>query len=140
MNLALFIYLVDRVDVIVYGPLTFLSYLAIILLGILAVFYKICGGEDAVASYKEKVGKNGYTKESEDFANFYSQLPKKAIMWCCMPLVLIHTSVPDKDTCYAILAAYGVQTAAESEEVKQFAGKSLEVLEKAMDQYLEENN
>ena len=45
---------------------------------------------------------------------------------------------PSKETSYAMLAAYGVQTVAESEQVQEVAGKSLKVLEKYMDDYLVE--
>lgn len=47
---------------------------------------------------------------------------------------------PTKDTAYKMLAAYGVTeayaAAQSSDKVKAIAGKSLEVLEKAMDDYL----
>ena len=49
---------------------------------------------------------------------------------------------PSKDTAYKMLAAYGVTeaytAAADSEKVQALAGKSLSVLEKAMDDYLVE--
>ena len=50
--------------------------------------------------------------------------------------------VPSKSTGYKMLAAYGVTeaytAAQESDKVQAIAGKSLKVLEKAMDSYLDE--
>lgn len=50
--------------------------------------------------------------------------------------------IPDKETTYKMLAAYGVQqtyeTVTGSEEAKSIASKSLKVVEKALDQYLQE--
>lgn len=47
--------------------------------------------------------------------------------------------IPDKEDSYAILAAYGVEEIISNEKVKDVAGKSLEVLEKAMSEYLDED-
>lgn len=46
---------------------------------------------------------------------------------------------PSKETSYTMLAAYGVQSVATNTEVQQVAGKSLKVLERYMDEYLEES-
>ena len=74
-----------------------------------------------------KVGVNLTTK--------YSTIPA-AIM------VVFLFLTPSKDTAYKMLAAYGVTeaytAAADSEKVQALAGKSLSVLEKAMDDYLVE--
>lgn len=140
MNLAFVIYMIDRLDAIVYGPLTVFSCLALIVLLFMGLFYYVAGGDSAVESYKLKESKNSRASESEHYAHLYYNLPTKAIMWCCIPLVVASLLVPDKDTMYTILAAYGVQEVAENEDVQEFAGKSLDVLEKAMDEYLAEND
>lgn len=46
--------------------------------------------------------------------------------------------IPDKETSYVMLAAYGVESIASNDKVQELGGKSLEVLEKAMDSYLKE--
>lgn len=51
-------------------------------------------------------------------------------------LVFIFT--PSKDTMYTMAAAYGVQTAAENPNVQRLAGKSLQVLEGKLDEYLKD--
>jgi len=54
--------------------------------------------------------------------------------------VFVSIFVPAQSTAYKMLAAYGVTeayaAAQSSDKVKAIAGKSLEVLEKAMDDYL----
>lgn len=53
--------------------------------------------------------------------------------------ILYGTLVPTKATAYKMLAAYGVTEIAQNESVQNLGGKSLEVLEKAMDDYLKES-
>ena len=138
MDLALTVYLIDVLNAVFNGALVFLSYLALIKISLLGLGYYICGGEQAALSYKQKSEVGHYTNNDEAFANFYYILPRKFILSITIPLIVGNLLVPSKDTMYTMLAAYGVQTAAESENVQQFAGKSLEVLEKAMDEYLED--
>ena len=47
--------------------------------------------------------------------------------------------LPTKDTAYKMLAAYGVTELVKSEDVRRLGSKSLEVLEKAMNSYIEES-
>jgi hypothetical protein len=72
-----------------------------------------------------------------------SMKPAKPYFVCWIVLCLIGASanafVPSRDTAYKMLAAYGVTEIAKSDEVKRLGGKSLEVLEKAMDSYLKES-
>lgn len=51
----------------------------------------------------------------------------------------INALIPSKDTAYKMLAAYGVTEIATNERVQELGGKSLEVLEKAMNDYLEKS-
>ena len=55
-------------------------------------------------------------------------------------LFLFSFFVPSKDTVYRMLAAYGVaeaySAAKDSDKVQAIAGKSLKVIEKALDDYL----
>lgn len=58
--------------------------------------------------------------------------------WVVPIFTLIVFLAPDKETSYTMLAAYGVQTVSEAPEVREVMGKSVQVLEKYMDNYLEE--
>lgn len=65
----------------------------------------------------------------------------KGYKW--MPIVgallfLISAIMPSKDTMYTMAAAYGVQTAAENPNVQRVAGKSLQVLEGKLNEFLKE--
>lgn len=57
---------------------------------------------------------------------------------------VLNTVIPSKDTAYKMLAAYGVQetvvAAQQSEYVQKMTGKSLQLLEKTVDKYLEESD
>lgn len=50
-------------------------------------------------------------------------------------MLLIAMFIPPKETIYTMAAAYGVQVAAENPDVKRVAGKSLALLESAIDSY-----
>ena len=51
--------------------------------------------------------------------------------------LLLAVAFPSKEGIYTMAAAKGVEMAAENPDVKRIAGKSLEVLEQAMDKYLD---
>lgn len=53
-------------------------------------------------------------------------------------LNLAGSLIPNKDTAYKMLAAYGVLELSKTEEVRALGAKSMAVLEKAMSSYLEE--
>lgn len=53
-------------------------------------------------------------------------------------ILFLSNFIPDRDTAYTMLAAYGVQEVAQMPQVQATASKSLEVLNKAMDQYLKD--
>ena len=70
----------------------------------------------------------------------YSKIPKQKRFWVAIFLgILLCNILPDKETSYVLLAAYGVQEIASNDKVQELGGKSLEVLEKAMDEYLKES-
>ena len=81
---------------------------------------------------------------SDDFdksvVNIGNALTSKATVIVAVVLFIFLWLSPSKDTAYKMLAAYGVTeayaAAQSSDKVKAIAGKSLEVLEKAMDDYL----
>lgn len=50
------------------------------------------------------------------------------------------TLMPARDDAYKIAAAYGIQTVIENPKVQDIASSSVKVLEKAMDDYLNEGN
>lgn len=57
-----------------------------------------------------------------------------------IPILFVLTFLaPNKETSYTMLAAYGVQTVSEAPEVREVMGKSVQVLEKYMDNYLGES-
>jgi hypothetical protein len=54
-------------------------------------------------------------------------------------LVLLESFLPSKNTAYKMLAAYGATELAQTDEAARIGSKSLEVLEKFMDDYLKES-
>ena len=54
-------------------------------------------------------------------------------------LLLIAVFAPSKSTMYQMLAVKGLTDLSENEKVQELGGKSLEVLEKAMDDYLKDD-
>ena len=127
MELALFFYVAGVID----NVAGFFGISAIGLTGFyLAV--GIAGAINADCQWESK------TKQEAKAANraFF-----KRYKW--MPMVgalmfLISALIPSKDTMYTMAAAYGVQTVAENPNVQRVAGKSLQVLEGKLDEFLKE--
>lgn len=65
--------------------------------------------------------------------NLFSKL---IFSWLFVGTLCVFT--PDKETMYTMAAAYGVQTAAENPNVQRVAGKSLQVLEGKLDEFIKE--
>ena len=61
---------------------------------------------------------------------------KLVLSWIAMAITC--ALIPDKKTIYTMAAAYGVQTAAENPNVQRMAGKSLQLLEGKLDEYLKD--
>lgn len=120
MELALVIYLISVADAI-SPSIIYLTILASISMILLYVFVMTEVESDA--------------EWSEGFFALIKKLVAVNVMVAALVIL-----TPDKETSYAMLAAYGVQTVAESEQVQEIAGKSLRVLEKYMDDYLEESS
>lgn len=70
----------------------------------------------------------------------YKKTRKYLFKWCIGGAVglFILSFIPSKSTMYTMAAAYGTQKVAENPDVKRLAGKSLDVLEKAMDNYIKD--
>ena len=77
--------------------------------------------------------------DKESFSNFCSKFPRKSIGLLCVVLFLYGWLVPSKDTAYKMLAAYGVYELTQNEQAKTLGGKSLKVIEAAMDEYLKDS-
>ena len=75
----------------------------------------------------------------EEAKEMRSRTPVKTIIALSGVLFLYGWLMPSKDTAYKMLAAYGVAEIADNERVKNLGGKSLEVLEQAMDDYLKKD-
>lgn len=62
--------------------------------------------------------------------------PPKSLAITGFLVLLIVALTPNKETLYTMVAAHTVQDIATSPKVQELAGKSLEVVNKAMDEYL----
>ena len=71
----------------------------------------------------------------DESRNVLKQLPYKTLLAISVMYISYTVLVPSKATAYKMLAAYGVQQVVDNPDVKRIAGKSLDVLEKAMDEY-----
>lgn len=124
MELALFFYMAGVTES--FGSAMFtLSIMSIIGYFLFAFF----GYMNADMSYSgEKAAKKEYLSRN-----------LKSMKWIpilSVSLILFTSILPSKDTMYTMAAAYGVQTAAENPNVQRVAGKSLQVLEGKLDEYL----
>ena len=124
MNLAMMIYFID-VICDRHGVLANLTEILLII-WLFGFIVSICIRLD------DNVTKKG----REQFMSIYKSLwPLKTFV---VVMCVLSTVVPDKDTAYKMLAAYGVESIVTNPEVQKLGGKSLDVLNKAMDEYLQE--
>ena len=124
MELALFFYAAGVIENLGSSLMT-LSIMSLVTYFLVSMF----GYMNADLSYS---GEKAAKKESL-FRNM------KSLKWIpilSVSLILFTSILPSKDTMYTMAAAYGVQTAAENPNVQRVAGKSLQVLEGKLDEYL----
>ena len=141
MSLVWVIYLIDVVCGAKYilpsfGPV---AALLIFLWGIAGLVLLIIA--DTTADYN--------TKTSTKYLELVSKLKSfiKVGKVCSVLFLLfalfssgIKTFIPERDTAYKMLAAYGVEEAIKLPQVQGVADKSFQVLNKAMDDYLKESD
>lgn len=77
----------------------------------------------------------GDERESEE-AKLTLERSKKGKKYIWIALLLL-VFIPSEKTAYKMLAAYGVQSIVENPKVQELGSKSLQVLEKAMNEYIE---
>lgn len=111
MNLALLFYIADVVNK--------LQVLSSVIASIIVV---ICF---LIALYATIEGEWGKL-----FPKFKPLCIAAGVLWAVFAIL------PSKSTMYTMAAAYGVQTAAENPNVQRLAGKSLQLLEDKLDEYL----
>lgn len=58
-----------------------------------------------------------------------ANLPLLRYLFITIPMLCIGAVIPDKETAYAMAAAYGVQTVVQDERVQKVAGQGIDVLE-----------
>lgn len=118
MNLVWFIYLTSMLNPI-KGILATIVVISIIVGVIFMICYMDENDDDTLKQYTK---------------NIFTCL-KVAI-----PVTVLLIVIPNKTTAYQMLAAYGVTEAyyiaSENEDVQRVAGKSLELLEKTLDEHL----
>ena len=124
MNLAMIIYFIDVICG-EHGGLAVITGI-ILILWVFGFVVSICVRLDEDVNEDDRI----------QFMSIYKSLwPLKTFV---MVMCLLSTVVPDKDTAYKMLAAYGVESIVTNPEVQKLGGKSLDVLNKAMDEYLQE--
>ena len=64
----------------------------------------------------------------------------KKLMIFGISILFLSNFIPERDTAYKMLAAYGVEEAIKLPQVQGVADKSFQVLNKAMDEYLKESD
>lgn len=114
--------------------------------GIGCMFFVMLAVAGCMVVYWVAVSDLGWLGDEKEAASI---LTKKYLKFCkwWIPLLLVSASlnviIPSKDTAYKMIAAYGVSeaylAASESETVQRLAGKSLNIIESALDKYIAES-
>ena len=76
----------------------------------------------------------------EAFRLFLRKPVWKKLMIFGISILFLSNFIPERDTAYKMLAAYGVEEAIKLPQVQGVADKSFQVLNKAMDDYLKESD
>lgn len=79
-------------------------------------------------------------KDDEAFRLFLRKPVWKKLMIFGISILFLSNFIPERDTAYKMLAAYGVEEAIKLPQVQGVADKSFQVLNKAMDDYLKESD
>ena len=133
MTLAWIIYLIETLDI--SKGLGFFGGVGVILwVGGLA--FSIA----AKLGIVEETSRNPERKPNlhEGYLKLYSQLWPLKLLVCVM--LTLAVLLPTKETAYTMLAAYGVESIVTNDKVQEFGGKSLDVINKAMDNYLQQSD
>lgn len=123
MTLAWIIYFIDVLcDNDGIGLFTFMTTFLWVIGFVVSVMATMCGDDD---------------QEAIKYLKFYKSMWPIKLVACLLIVygILIHS----KDTAYKMLAAYGVESIVTNDKVQELGGKSLDVLNKAMDDYLKES-
>lgn len=124
MTFAMLIYFID----VVCGSHGGLA----VLTGVLAIIWLFGFIVSIVSNLDEDIK----PEDLDSFLLVYQSLwPLKTFVILMIALSVI---IPSKDTAYKMLAAYGVESLVSNPEVQKLGGKSLDVINKAMDDYLKE--
>ena len=127
MSLVWVIYLIDVVCQPWFGVgiLTFVGTLVCVWLTIASCF-----------TTEEK----SLCSSDETFRLFLRKPVWKKLMIFGISILFLSNFIPERDTAYKMLAAYGVEEAIKLPQVQGVADKSFQVLNKAMDDYLKESD
>lgn len=127
MDLVWIIYFID----VICGDWSGLGVLCVLTFIASSVFYFV---------YKLSKSEDSPTDDTKQLIKFCENIPLKTFMFVPFILLFLGNFIPSKDTAYKMLSAYGVTEIVQNEKVQELGGKSLEVLEKAMNEYLKEDN
>ena len=79
--------------------------------------------------------------DSDEMFRLFLRKPVwKKLMIFGISILFLSNFIPERDTAYKMLAAYGVEEAIKLPQVQCVADKSFQVLNKAMDDYLKESD
>ena len=80
-------------------------------------------------------------RDSDEMFRLFLRKPIwKKLMIFGISILFLSNFIPERDTAYKMLAAYGVEEAIKLPQVQGVADKSFQVLNKAMDDYLKETD
>lgn len=125
MNFATFIYLAGTVGGVK-------STLEIVL--VLGGFALVCS--PMIILMLADILTNSYEAEQSARKSSFKVVRYAAVVWTV--LLLMYPFVPTTKTIYTMAAASGVEAVAKNPDVQKLAGSSLKVLEKKMQEYLNE--
>jgi hypothetical protein len=132
-SLVWIIYLIDTLDKIAlpgYG-----TFFTVILFGYLAYFMKCLVINGLLGEEREQ---EVARKMQIPFASWGWRILVVLLFGVCTVGHIFNTMLPTKDTAYKMLAAYAVQEIAENEDVQRIGGKSLLLVERTIEKYIDE--
>jgi len=119
MNLVFIVYLLGLVEKtnVTLGVVTILSFSLV-----------------ALILFAKGIGAGDISKDTQEAFTLWA----KRFTTTGVVTGLLFTLIPTKEISYAMLAAYGVEEIVTNDRVQELGGKSLDVIEKALDEFLQE--
>ena len=131
-NLVWIVYLIGKLDSFLFlcwGSIIVLMFFLVLRSGLLA---------DNISRQSGYSDGSRYYEEYKQKVDYWKAFGFKRFLCPAIVLILLALVTPNESSAYKIMAVYGGVELLQTDEAKKLSSKSLDVLNKVMDEYLDE--